>query len=53
MLRIYQGDSKYVRENELLGRFVFSGLRPGPKGSVRVEVTFHIDSEGILNLDRT
>lgn len=50
MLRIYQGDSKYVRENELLGRFVFSGLRPGPKGSVRVEVTFHIDSEGILNL---
>jgi molecular chaperone DnaK len=50
MLRIYQGDSKHVRENELLGRFVFSGLRPGPKGSVRVEVTFHIDSEGILNL---
>ena len=50
MLRIYQGDSKFVSENELLGRFVFSGLRPGPKGSVRVEVTFHIDSEGILNL---
>jgi molecular chaperone DnaK len=50
MLRIYQGDSKFVRDNQLLGRFVFSGLRPGPKGSVRVEVTFHIDSEGILNL---
>jgi molecular chaperone DnaK (HSP70) len=50
MLRIYQGESRFVAENELLGTFVFSGLRPGPKGKVRVEVTFHIDSEGILNL---
>ena len=48
MLRIYQGDSKYVRENELLGRYFL--VKASPKGSVRVEVTFHIDSEGILNL---
>ena len=50
MLRIYQGESRHVAENELLGTFVFSGLRPAPKGQVKVEVTFHIDSEGILNL---
>jgi molecular chaperone DnaK len=50
MLRIYQGDSKLVAENELLGTFVFSGIRAAPKGQVQVEVTFHIDSEGILNL---
>ncbi|MBN2798111.1 MAG: Hsp70 family protein [Deltaproteobacteria bacterium] len=50
MLRIYQGESQYVAENELLGTFVFSGLRQAPKGDVKVEVTFHIDSEGILNL---
>jgi molecular chaperone DnaK (HSP70) len=50
MLKIYQGESKYVAENELLGTFVFSGLRPAPKGQVKIEVTFHIDSEGILNL---
>ncbi len=50
MLRIYQGESKFVAENELLGTFVFSGLREAPKGQVKVEVTFHIDSEGILNL---
>jgi molecular chaperone DnaK len=50
MLRIYQGESKYVAENELLGTFVFSGLRDAPKGQVKIEVTFHIDSEGILNL---
>ncbi len=50
MLKIYQGESKYVAENELLGTFVFSGLREAIKGAVKVEVTFHIDSEGILNL---
>ncbi|MFT7518381.1 MAG: molecular chaperone DnaK [Kiritimatiellia bacterium] len=50
MLRIYQGESKFIAENELLGTFVFSGLRPAPKGEVKVEVTFDIDSEGILNL---
>ncbi len=50
MLRLYQGESTMVAENELLGTFVFSGIRPAPKGKVQIEVTFHIDSEGILNL---
>jgi len=49
-VEIYQGESRKVAENELLGRFVFSGLRPQPKGQVTIEVTFDIDSEGILNL---
>ncbi len=50
MLRIYQGESTLCAENEMLGTFVFSGIRAAPKGKVQIEVTFHIDSEGILNL---
>ncbi len=50
MLRLYQGESKFVEDNELLGTFVFSGIRPAPRGKVQIEVTFHIDSEGILGL---
>jgi molecular chaperone DnaK len=50
LLRIYQGESRRVENNELLGTFVFSGIRNAPKGKVHIEVTFHIDSEGILNL---
>ncbi len=50
MLRIYQGESRIATDNELLGTFVFSGIRPAQKGKVQIEVTFHIDSEGILNL---
>jgi molecular chaperone DnaK len=50
VLKMYQGESARCEDNELLGSFVFYGLRKGPKGEVRLEVTFHIDSEGILNL---
>ncbi len=50
MLRIYQGESALCSENEILGTFVFNNIRPAPKGKVQIEVTFHIDSEGILNL---
>ena len=50
MLKIYQGPSTVAAENELLGTFVFSRIRQAKKGAVKVEVIFHIDSEGILNL---
>lgn len=50
MLKIYQGDNEVAAENEILGTFIFSGIREAPKGTVKVEVLFHIDSEGILTL---
>ncbi len=50
MLRIYQGEATVCADNELLGTFVFNNIRSAPKGKVQIEVTFHIDSEGILNL---
>jgi molecular chaperone DnaK len=50
MLRIYQGENQLCADNEMLGTFVFSNIRAAPKGKVQIEVTFHIDSEGILNL---
>jgi molecular chaperone DnaK len=50
MLKIYQGDSDVAVENELLGTFVFSGIRSMPRGKVKVDVWLNIDSEGILTL---
>jgi molecular chaperone DnaK len=50
MLKIYQGDSDIAAENELLGTFVFSGIRSAPRGTVKVDVWLNIDSEGILSL---
>ena len=50
MLKIYQGDSEVAVENELLGTFVFTGIRQMPRGKVKVDVWLNIDSEGILTL---
>ncbi len=51
MMRLFQGDRELAGQNNLLGEFTFSGLRPGPAGSVKVEVVFDVSSEGILALD--
>jgi molecular chaperone DnaK len=49
-MRIFQGDNPHVSHNELLGDFLFSGLKPGPKGKARLEITFDVNIEGILTM---
>ena len=49
-MRIFQGDNHHVSHNELLGDFIFSGLKPGPKGKARLEITFDVNIEGILTM---
>ena len=49
-MRIYQGDDESAASNELLGELVVTGIRAGPAGSVRVEVVFDVNNEGILTL---
>jgi molecular chaperone DnaK len=49
-MRIFQGDNAQVAQNELLGDFLFSGLRPGPAGKARLEITFDVNIEGILTM---
>jgi len=39
-----------TKDNVLLGKFELSGLPPAPRGVPQVEVTFEIDSNGILNV---
>jgi len=50
-VRIYQGDDRTAKKNELLGEFEFSGLRLGPKGSVNVQIVFDCNVEGILTVN--
>ena len=49
-IRIYQGESNLAVENVLLGEFEFSGFRIAPRGEVTIEVTFEIDTDGIVNV---
>jgi molecular chaperone DnaK len=49
-LIILQGDSERAVENEYLGTLKVSGLPGGPRGSVKVSVTFAVDNECILTV---
>src|SRR3954465_7633003 len=49
-IRVYQGESNKAAECEMLGEFEFSGFRIGYRGEVRIEVTFEIDTNGIVNV---
>ena len=39
-----------TRANNLLGRFNLEGIPPLPRGTAKVDVTFDIDADGILNV---
>ncbi|MFZ5470540.1 MAG: molecular chaperone DnaK [Myxococcota bacterium] len=49
-IRVYQGESNKADECELLGEFEFSGFRIGYRGDVKIEVTFEINTDGIVNV---
>src|SRR5262245_26213619 len=48
-IQVYQGESPRFAENTLLGELKVAGLRPAPRGRVDVEVTFEVDTDGILH----
>jgi len=49
-IRVYQGESNKADECELLGEFEFAGFRIGYRGEVKIEVTFEINTDGIVNV---
>ena len=49
-IRVFQGESRQAQENEMLGQFEFSGFKKARRGEVRIDVTFEIDSDGIVNV---
>ena len=49
-IHVLQGEREIVKENKSLGRFELVGIPPAPRGVPQVEVTFAIDSNGIVNV---
>ncbi len=48
--RVWQGESVLADKNELLGEFVFSGLRRAKAREVDVVVTFSLDRDGQVHI---
>ncbi|MDQ3281553.1 MAG: molecular chaperone DnaK [Acidobacteriota bacterium] len=49
-VHVLQGEREFARENNSLGQFDLVGIPPAPRGVPQVEVTFAIDSNGIVNV---
>jgi molecular chaperone DnaK len=49
-IQVCQGESIHFGENQPLGELVLDGLRAAPRGEVEVEVTFEINTDGILRV---
>ncbi|MGA1100304.1 MAG: molecular chaperone DnaK [Opitutales bacterium] len=45
-----QGERAMSQDNKTLGTFKLDGIRPAPRGTPQIEVTFDIDANGILNV---
>ena len=49
-VKVYQGEREMAAGNKLLGEFNLEGIPPAPRGTPQIEVTFDIDSNGILHV---
>jgi molecular chaperone DnaK len=49
-INVLQGEREMAADNKTLGRFILDGIPPARRGMPQVEVTFDIDSNGILNV---
>lgn len=49
-IHITQGERAMAADNKSLGKFMLDGIPPAPRGMPQVEVSFDVDSNGILTV---
>lgn len=49
-IHVFQGERPMAADNTSLGEFTLTGLPPAPRGIPKIEVTFDIDANGILDV---
>ncbi|KAH8388399.1 hypothetical protein KR093_005552, partial [Drosophila rubida] len=49
-IQVFEGERALTQDNNVLGKFDLTGIPPAPRGVPKVEVTFDLDANGILNV---
>ena len=49
-IQVFEGERAQTKDCHLLGKFDLTGIPPAPRGVPKIEVTFDIDANGILNV---
>ncbi len=47
---VLQGEREFAKDNKKLGEFRLDGIAPAPRGVPQIEVTFDIDTNGIVHV---
>ncbi len=47
-IHVLQGEREMAEDNKTLGRFELVGIPPAPRGVPQIEVTFEIDTDGVV-----
>ena len=50
LIQVFEGERRFTKDNNLLGKFQLDGIPPMPRGVPQIEVTYDIDANGILNV---
>jgi L1 cell adhesion molecule like protein len=49
-IQVFEGERTMTKDNHKLGNFDLTGIPPAPRGVPQIEVSFDINSDGILNV---
>ena len=49
-IRVFEGERTKAADNKLIGQFDLDGIPPAPRGIPKIEVTYDIDANGVLNI---
>ncbi|KAL1806099.1 hypothetical protein ACET3Z_029167 [Daucus carota] len=52
LIEVFEGENRNTKDNNLLGKFVLSGIPLAPRGVPQFIVCFDIDAYGMLNVGR-
>lgn len=50
LIQVFEGERPMTKDNNLLGKFELTGIPPAPRGVPQIEVTFEVDTDGILQV---
>merc|ERR1711977_466695 len=49
-IQVFEGERPMTKDNHQLGKFDLTGIPPAPRGQPQLEVTFEVDTNGLLNV---
>lgn len=49
-IQVFEGERVMTKDNNLLGTFNLTGIPPAPRGVPKIDVTFDLNADGILNV---